>query len=112
MFLTAFAGEVTLVREAVTHMELAFADGRAGYPTRNLGMRVLDPEQSCVRKMRDGHCAMDKDHRGRCSTVVFQCEGCDKTRRGQPAGVHQVKLGDGTIDDEFPFCFMCVRNIA
>jgi hypothetical protein len=51
---------------------------------------------------------MEADHRGRHSTVVFYCESCGKTRRGRPHAVSVVRLSDGSIDDEFGFCFMCV----
>jgi hypothetical protein len=29
-------------------------------------------------------------------------------RRGKPAAESVVRLGDGTIDDRFGFCFVCV----
>lgn len=73
--------------------------------------------QLCERKMRDDKfmqgetCKMEKDHRGRCSCVTFYCEGCGKIRRGRPAGQSVVRLGDGSIDDSFDFCFLCVRGI-
>lgn len=66
---------------------------------RNTSPRILmaDPERTCLRKLRDGHCTMDKDHRGRCSTVTFVCDGCGKTRRGTP----------DVQDEDIALCFMC-----
>lgn len=51
---------------------------------------------------------MDENHRGRHTTVVFYCEACGNTRRGTPSAIDRVVLGDGSIDDEFAFCFLCV----
>lgn len=62
----------------------------------------------CERKLRGGDlCHMDKGHRGRCSSVTFECETCGKIRRGRPHATEVVRLGDGTVDDVFEFCFMC-----
>ena len=102
-------GEVDRVVECVNHMEVKMVDGNVLYPSSNLNVKVHDPERTHLRPMRGGgYCTMDKDHKGRCSSVTFQCEGCGKTRRGRPEATHQVKLGDGTVDDSFDFCFMCV----
>lgn len=65
--------------------------------------------KACGRLLRGGHsCALDRDHRGRCSSVAFRCECCGKTRRGRPHAVQEFRLGDGTVDDVFEFCFMCI----
>lgn len=50
---------------------------------------------------------MEAEHRGRCASVTFDCDGCGKTRRGSPSSHSRIVLGDGTVDDEFQFCFMC-----
>lgn len=50
---------------------------------------------------------MESEHRGRCASVTFDCDGCGKTRRGSPSSQSKVVLGDGTVDDVFDFCFMC-----
>lgn len=70
---------------------------------------MVSRKRTCLREMRTGRCLMDEGHRGRCSTAVFYCETCGKARRGQPYRTEQVRLGDGSIDDEFSFCFMCAR---
>lgn len=62
--------------------------------------------------MRTGTCVLDTDHRGRHTTVAFYCESCGKTRRGKPHSMSVVRLGDGSIDDQFAFCFLCVRYAA
>ena len=63
--------------------------------------------KTCARPLRDGPCKMEAGHRGRCSTAVFDCDACGKTRRGSPASHQHIVLGDGTVDDTFQFCFMC-----
>lgn len=61
----------------------------------------VDPHL-CSRALKgDTTCAMDKDHRGRCSSVAFVCDLCGKRRRGQP------KIYDVGEDDRFAVCFMC-----
>lgn len=56
---------------------------------------------ACNHEMRGNtNCAMDPGHRGRHSSVVFQCDSCDKRRRGYP----EVDDPDAGV-----FCFMCVR---
>lgn len=62
----------------------------------------------CSEQMRNGTCQLNPGHRGKHTTQVFYCEGCGKYRRGTPAAVSRVVLGDGSIDDEFVFCFLCV----
>jgi hypothetical protein len=59
----------------------------------------------CNRPMRDGACQMRPAHRGRHSTVTFDCDGCGATRRGQ-GRKYDVIVG-GEVDDQFEFCFMC-----
>jgi hypothetical protein len=72
-------------------------------PTRG-GWRVMvcDPATTCLHQLRSGKCRMDKDHRGRHSTVVFGCDGCGKTVRGTPASSHP--------DEGVAFCFLCVLD--
>ena len=56
------------------------------------------PGKVCLRELRGGHkCLMDKDHRGRCTSVVFVCDVCSDTRRGQPHG----------SNGEVQWCFLC-----
>lgn len=50
---------------------------------------------------------MEPEHRGRCASVTFDCDGCGKTRRGSPSARRSIVLGDGTVDEVFEFCFMC-----
>ena len=55
----------------------------------------------CGRSMRGGVvCVMDKDHKGRCSSVAWMCDGCGKMQRSAIAG----NGADGEA-----YCFMCVR---
>ena len=71
-------------------------------------MAVVTDRATCGRIMQTGEaCLMDPDHRGRCSASVFTCEGCGKTRRGSAHSTDVVRLGDGSVDDVFEFCFMC-----
>lgn len=39
----------------------------------------------------------------------YVCDGCSNWRSGQPEEVSEVRLGDGTVDDRFGFCFICVQ---
>lgn len=68
------------------------------------GYRVwlADPETTCLEKMRDGLCLLDKGHRGRHSTVVFYCDGCSKARRSYPASQDNVS--------GVAFCFLCMKE--
>ena len=70
---------------------------------------LVKEDETCLREMRTGRCLMDKDHRGRCSTVVFCCDDCGKTRRGQPH-VEVENPWDGVIEAQI--CFMCELDHA
>ena len=59
--------------------------------------------------MRGGRCELPAGHRGRHTTVTFVCDGCGNTRRGTPAETSEVRLGDGSVDDVFVFCFPCAK---
>lgn len=61
-------------------------------------------EDTCLRPMRTGVCLMSKGHRGRCSTVVFYCDACGKTRRGH-AHIEVYNAYDECVEVEI--CFMC-----
>lgn len=37
----------------------------------------------------------------------YCCDGCGNWRAGQPHRHSVVRLGDGSIDDTFKFCFLC-----
>lgn len=65
---------------------------------------------TCDYELRSGKCQMEQTHKGRHSTVTFYCESCGKIRRGTPHSQSFVRLGDGTIDDIFDFCFMCCNE--
>lgn len=59
----------------------------------------------CGQQVRGGgECQLDAGHRGYHSTVVFGCDGCGKTRRGQP---HRWSR-DGEYERGLGFCFLCV----
>lgn len=65
---------------------------------------MAHPSRTCLRVMQTKElCLMDKDHRGRCSSVVFFCDGCQKTRRGIPAGYAYDDNGDVDV----VFCWFC-----
>lgn len=70
---------------------------------------LADPKVTCLHQMRPwtvgsdhhhGLCTLDYGHRGRHTTVSFYCDGCHKTRRGQPAQRHEDAV----------FCWMCVNR--
>jgi hypothetical protein len=65
---------------------------------------MVNTADTCMRQMRTGNCMMDKDHRGRCSTVVFYCDACGKRRRGQPDQI--LRDSDGVPDGQF--CWFCM----
>ena len=84
-------------------------DPNKSYPTYQCvgcGDLFDEPGRTCARAMRDGRCQMDPGHRGRCSTVTFTCDNCDKTRRGQPVA-YARNPWDGVAEAQF--CFMCVK---
>jgi len=53
------------------------------------------------QRVQHGRCLLEPGHRGRHATIVFYCDGCGRTRRGEPH-VH---------DEDVSFCFMCARGI-
>lgn len=40
----------------------------------------------------------------------YVCDGCGSWRAGAPAESSVVRIGDGTVDDAFIFCFLCAVN--
>lgn len=54
----------------------------------------------CEHDLRDGPCDLTPGHRGRHSTVAFECDGCGRRRRGQPFVRHE---------EAGWFCFLCVE---
>ena len=59
-----------------------------------------------VRGFPNEKCSLPADHKGTHSCVTFSCDGCGKTRRGQPwATAH-----DGEYLHGLKFCFLCVRG--
>lgn len=68
-------------------------------------INFANPENTCLKSLRDGPCVMDKDHKGRCTTVAFGCDGCGKMRRGRP--YKEALDVDGV--PEVQFCFMCIK---
>lgn len=74
----------------------------AGWGERAL---LAHPNDTCLRQLRTGLCTMDKDHRGRCSTVTFNCDSCGKTRRGHYDSC--ARDSDGEID--VVFCWFCTN---
>lgn len=60
--------------------------------------------EECGKEMRTGTCRLPLNHKGkRHSTVVFFCDGCQKTYRGKPST-------EGTphgTDEKLAFCFLC-----
>lgn len=49
-----------------------------------------------------GFCLMDEGHKGRHSTVVFYCDGCGRTFRGEPTSSDN--------DAGVAFCFLCTHT--
>lgn len=69
---------------------------------------IADPTKVCLEPLRGGACEGEKAHRGRHSTVWFECDACGRTRRGYP---HRQEMdGDGVPD--VSFCFMCCRELV
>jgi len=62
------------------------------YPNRDDGL--------CGHPMRGGTCNMDAGHRGRHTTCAWECDGCGKRQRSQPAATHP---------EAGWYCFMCVK---
>jgi hypothetical protein len=58
-------------------------------------------------KMPDRNYACGPEH---LSAVDYYCDGCGKPRRGIPHAKQEVRLGDGTVDDVFGFCFLCAKG--
>jgi hypothetical protein len=59
---------------------------------------------TCALPVRGGgECKLDAGHKGHHSTVVFTCDSCDKTRRGQP----HASGPDGEYENGLHFCFLC-----
>lgn len=71
-------------------------------------VEIEHPEDTCIRKMRDGYCRLDKGHRGRCTTVAFYCDSCGRMRRGSPVAHIYDDNGDPSTDH----CFMCSRGLV
>jgi hypothetical protein len=63
------------------------------------------PDRMCLKPLRTGLCRMDLNHRGRCSTVVFWCDSCDQSRRGEPDQKPRDVNGDVLV----VFCFFCTN---
>jgi hypothetical protein len=87
---------------------------------------LADPATTCLRPMRGwnsthqvhdhydrnvgtrehvhhGFCLLDKDHKGRHSTVVFYCDGCERTLRGEAHASHR--------DEGVAFCYLCSTGV-
>jgi hypothetical protein len=64
----------------------------------------------CHKELRGGWgtCQHDAGHKGRCSSVVFRCDCCGKTRRGTPTAWSR----DGEYVRGIAICFMCARGLA
>lgn len=71
-----------------------------------LRFHFVDPEKTCLQKMRTGMCLMDIGHRGRHTTVTFYCDGCGKTCRGQ---VYRYAY-DSNGDPDVAFCWFCCEG--
>jgi hypothetical protein len=62
----------------------------------------------CDQELRTGQCEMEMGHRGRHSTVAFECDYCGKTRRGRGEEVGQ-RMSDGYVEIFGVVCFMCAH---
>lgn len=72
------------------------------------GHEVIDT-RLCNAQMRDGRCAMDAGHKGRCTTVAFECDTCGKRRRGQPVAELRNPWDDVV---EAVQCWFCQQVMA
>jgi hypothetical protein len=61
-----------------------------------------------VRGMPGYMCLLDPGHNLGHSAVVFTCDGCGKTRRGQP----HAWARDGEYEHGMAFCFLCAKGIT
>ena len=76
-------------------------DGPLGAADRSCGHAVRgNPEPFDV-------CALEAGHKGYHAGVTFTCDGCSRTFRGQP---YRSGRGPGWSDEEFGFCFLCVKE--
>lgn len=51
-------------------------------------VEMTHPNDTCLHPLRGGvQCLMEKGHKGRHSSSVFNCDICGKYRRGTPAAV-------------------------
>ncbi len=65
----------------------------------------------CDRPVRGGvppydRCGLDDGHRGYHAGLTFTCDSCGKVKRGQP----YRSMTDPVSDDQFGFCFTCVKE--
>ena len=76
-------------------------------------VEIADPEYTCLEKMRGGKlCLLSRDHKAKGhSSVVFYCEGCDRTVKGEPYVIQEHRpYPEGEIEDTFHYCFPCVKQ--
>ena len=77
---------------------------RNGHPIGNR-LTLANPKDTCLHPMRRCYhisaCTLDKGHRGRHTTVSFECEECGKRRRGSTGYRRHEESGE--------YCFMCVE---
>jgi hypothetical protein len=67
---------------------------------------LADPETTCLRPMAGPlPCALDRGHRGDCSSITFYCDACGRRRRGSP---HRTAFDPDGVPDAH-FCFLCVE---
>ena len=57
------------------------------------------PAHWCGQKMQTGTCNMQPGHKGRHTTVAWECDGCGKSQRSHPEYRHP---------EAGWYCFLCV----
>jgi hypothetical protein len=94
--------EYVLDDSSVTRIEYASTERTCLRPMRGWTVASAGRGNSSTHT-HHGFCLLDKGHKGRHSTVVFGCDGCGRTLRGEPAVVHN--------EQGVQFCYLCSRGL-
>lgn len=95
-------------KEAFDRIEYASTESECLKPMRGWKVERRQRDETTGRVYEStvtahGFCLLAKGHKGRHSTVVFSCDGCGRTLRGQPAQTH--------YDEGVQFCYLCSRGV-
>lgn len=77
------------------------------YEGETLIVNLANPDVQCCRLMKnDRHCLLYADHKGKCTSQAFYCDGCGLWKRGRPVSHIYDSNGDATVD----FCWWCTHK--